>query len=62
MENRQVKILVASRDISEGEEITFSYQAGKKTDERKRILRVTYGFVCQCPPCTTNPEIEAMLM
>jgi hypothetical protein len=62
LENRRAKILVASRDINEGEEITFSYQAGKKTDERKRILRVTYGFVCQCPPCTTNPEIEAMLM
>jgi hypothetical protein len=61
-ENRRAKILVASRDIEEGEEITFSYQPSKKTDERKAILLVNYGFVCQCAACTTNPEIEAMLM
>jgi hypothetical protein len=61
LENRRAKILVASRDIQEGEEITFSYRPGKKTDERKRILRVTYGFVCHCVACTINPEIEYML-
>jgi hypothetical protein len=57
-----VKILVASRDIQEGEEITFSYQSSKNTDERKVILLVNYGFVCHCAACTTSPEIEAMLM
>jgi hypothetical protein len=62
MENRRTKILVASRDIQEGGEITFSYQSNKETDERKRILQCNYGFVCHCAACTTNPEIEAMLM
>jgi hypothetical protein len=61
-ENRRVRILVASQDIQEGEEIAFSYQNNKSPNERKMILLVNYGFVCHCAACTTNPEIEAMLM
>jgi hypothetical protein len=61
LDDRRVRILVASRDIQEGEEITFSYQGGKNPEERKAILLFNYGFVCHCSACT-DPDIEAMLL
>jgi hypothetical protein len=61
LDERRVIILVASRDIQEGEEITFSYQGCEKPKERKEMLLDYYGFVCRCSACT-NPDIEAMLL
>lgn len=60
MENRNVKILVASRDIEEGEEITFSYTQQADARTRKVMLRINYKFTCRCSVCT-NPDLEAEL-
>ena len=48
---RGVKILVASKRISRGEEITFSYGASKLSTERKQILQRQYKFTCVCSTC-----------
>jgi hypothetical protein len=59
LENRNLKILVASRTIEKGEEITFSYVSLRRgTSTRKLRLRLGYGFMCQCQVCT-NPTLEA---
>lgn len=60
LEKQDVKILVASRSIQEGEEITISYVCGEGTDERKWRLQTNYNFTCSCTVCQ-NPDLEAKL-
>jgi len=49
--NLGVRLLVASRDIRAGEEITFNYCYGMNRESSKRKLVETYGFRCQCTAC-----------
>lgn len=56
LENRLVKILVATRAISKGEEILFSY-SHKCSFERKGILLDFYKFRCACKVCS-DPTVE----
>jgi hypothetical protein len=60
LENRDVKILVASRNIQEGEEITISYVYGEGSEERKWRLQADNNFTCSCTVCQ-NPDLEAKL-
>ena len=60
LENRGAKILVASRAIQEGEEITFSYVSQSSFNVRRAKLSLTYRFICNCNACT-NPDIESEL-
>jgi hypothetical protein len=62
MEHRDIRILVASRPIMKGEEITFSYLGSHKSrdERRERLQRYPYQFVCKCPVCT-SPELETKL-
>jgi SET domain/MYND finger len=61
LENRKVKILVASRNIEEGEEITFSYVSQNlDSTMRKAKLGLNYNFTCRCSVCN-NPDLEAEL-
>lgn len=59
LENRNVKILVASRTIDPGEEITFSYVSNLSTGRamNKLKLELNYGFTCRCEACV-NSEVE----
>lgn len=47
-----VLVILAERDLKEGEEITISYfdTTGKNYQDRQNAL-VQYGFVCQCSKC-----------
>jgi MYND finger/SET domain len=61
-ENRRVHTLVASRDISSGEEVTMSYLAfgTESEDGRQQDLYQSYHFICRCRACV-DPEVEADL-
>ena len=53
--NRKVKLLVATRSIAKGEEITFCYTGEKATAEQRAWnLRVSYQFACTCPLCVES--------
>ena len=59
----KVKILVASRPIAPGEEITFTYKGMGSKDEfrhRRALLRATFKFDCSCEVCL-SPLLEAKL-
>lgn len=58
VENHKVKILLASRDIRAGEEITFSYIGDSPS--MKSFLVMKWGFNCSCPTCQ-NPFAQDML-
>jgi hypothetical protein len=60
LQHRDVKILVASRDINEGEEVTFAYVVDKPRTERRKQLTRNYTFTCRCSVCT-DPVLEAKL-
>ena len=60
LENRGAKILVASRAIQEGEEITFSYVSQSSFNVRRTKLSLTYRLICNCNICT-NPDMESEL-
>lgn len=58
LKNRNARILVASRPIEPGEEITFSYSSLYERKENNRRFRLYYGFECRCHVCT-NPDLHA---
>jgi hypothetical protein len=58
--HRKVKILVASRCIVQGEDITFLYII-QHMSERRHRLKADYEFSCNCLACT-SPEINAKLL
>jgi hypothetical protein len=60
LQERDVKILVASRDINEGDEVTFSYVTNTPRTERRMKLSLHYEFVCSCSVCT-DEGLEAKL-
>jgi hypothetical protein len=54
----KVKILVASRPIAPGEEITFAYKGMGSQDEfrhRRALLRSAFNFDCGCEACLSPP-------
>ena len=58
--NRKVRLLVASRAIQAGEEITFSYRMQVPLHETRQNVQDHYGFSCQCLACS-NPVLGAEL-
>lgn len=51
--------VVAKRDILAGEELTTSYVAPTlPVGQRKRALRVNWGFVCGCRRCKEDERVE----
>lgn len=58
LKNRDIKILVASRSIQAGEQITISYVPDEDADARKLRLRKVYKFTCCCTLCQ-DPDLEA---
>ena len=60
LQHRDAKILVASRDILEGEEVTFSYVNNIPRRVRREELTMNYEFSCSCSVCT-DPRLEAKL-
>jgi hypothetical protein len=60
LHHRDARILVASCDINEGEEVTFAYIGNKTRDARRSQLMMTYAFICSCSVCT-DPGLEAKL-
>lgn len=59
LENRGVKIVVAARSISPGDQITIAYVTGSNPGRRMK-LQSQYGFVCHCRACS-YASIEAKL-
>ncbi|KAL0926014.1 hypothetical protein M5K25_004395 [Dendrobium thyrsiflorum] len=54
-------VLYASRDVKEGEEITFAYfDVLWPLDERREMAR-RWGFLCSCKRCTFEEERELEL-
>lgn len=51
-------IVLASRDIKKGEEITSCYSCPGATEERRAFLRHKYNFECDCPACEANETID----
>ncbi|KXX77141.1 SET domain-containing protein 5 [Madurella mycetomatis] len=45
------KVVLANRDISEGEEITISYIANYLPRAHRQLCLDGWGFSCQCPAC-----------
>ena len=60
--HRGIKILVASRPIKAGEEVTISYTGGYKPKAARvtTLLSYPYLFQCRCSICT-NEELEQKL-
>jgi MYND finger/SET domain len=54
-----LKLLVASRSIATGEEITFAYVHGPRSVRRAK-LRIKFEFGCSCEACS-NAELNAKL-
>ncbi|GMH66777.1 hypothetical protein TrST_g7484 [Triparma strigata] len=55
-EEMMQKIIVIS-DVKEGEELCHSYvELCQPTAERKRHLKVSYGFECSCRRCVEDPD------
>ena len=45
------------RNVEEGEEITISYLSGRLLrEERRKLLKETYGFNCGCVACDQSTE------
>lgn len=57
VDNHKVKILVASRSIRDGEEITFSYI---DNPAKKIFLSQKWGFDCTCLACV-DPTVSDLL-
>ena len=55
-----VKLLVAVKSISPGDEITMSYTKTVPYKQRQAKLKLAYGFQCSCPGCT-DPELRSAL-
>lgn len=51
--------VIASRDISAGEELTTSYVNPSHTvQQRQRELRVNWGFLCKCQKCKDDEKTQ----
>ncbi|KAJ5169589.1 uncharacterized protein N7500_002372 [Penicillium coprophilum] len=48
--------MYAVRFIKAGEEITFPYDHGGPSDERRRHLKEAFGFDCDCSICSSQPD------
>lgn len=60
-DHRRVKILVSSKPIAKGEEITFSYVSSLKWNERKlKLAGYPYLFQCKCVACTSQSVEEKL--
>jgi hypothetical protein len=49
-------VLVATRDIVAGEEVTISYVDEAQTLEERRVALDGYGFRCDCSKCAAEAE------
>jgi hypothetical protein len=58
LQKQNIMLLVATRNISIGEEITFSYI--NYNVNRRFLFKDKWNFICKCPACT-NPEINKQL-
>jgi hypothetical protein len=58
----EVKILVASRDIEAGEEITFSYIDRIRHPAHYPLLNVKWGIDCQCTFCLDPMMAKKLLI
>jgi SET domain len=58
-EDQGLKLLVASREIAAGEEITFTYLHGPRS-VRRAMLRAKFEFDCTCEACS-NAALNAKL-
>ncbi|CAM8938992.1 unnamed protein product [Rhodiola kirilowii] len=50
-------IVVASRDIKAGEELTFAYFDVFKPLEKRREMLATWGFICRCRRCEFEERV-----
>ena len=48
----QKRVIYATRDIEEGEEITVSYVPLLKTTNERQARLAQYGFICDCSACS----------
>ena len=55
--------LVATRDISLGEELCITYLTNLKESKacRTRLLQKYYGFACACVRCSNDSELTAQV-
>lgn len=60
IDHDKVVLLVCSRDISAGEELTYPYRLRRNRDQRRQMLLAVYGFECKCLACTA-PLVDAKL-
>ena len=54
-------VVIATRDIREGEELTnsyFNFSPGDSTAFRREVLSKNYGFECQCHVCLANETLQ----
>ncbi|KAF7297891.1 SET domain-containing protein [Mycena chlorophos] len=48
--------LYAVRDVAEGEELTWQYTPTLQPQAERAEACAAYGFICDCPFCTADPE------